>query len=214
MGKLKDLTGMKFGELTVGYDSGERRDGGVIWICKCDCGNTTNVRAGHLISGNTVSCGHLRGEHNVEKWTTHGSSNTPEYCVWESMIKRCTNPNHKSYHNYGDRGITVCDRWLHSFENFYLDMGPRPSDLHEIDRINNNGNYEPSNCRWVTKEEQMNNTRHNVIVSYKDKQYTIAQLAKECGIEYETLRRRLSRGWSVERSVETTSSQHTSSLSI
>lgn len=214
MSKLIDLTNMKFGELTVSYDSGERSSGSVVWTCKCSCGNITNVRAGDLISGNTTSCGHLRGKHNIENWTTHGCTNTPEYMTWTSMIKRCTNPNNKSYHRYGGRSITVCDRWLKSFENFYADMGPRPTDQHSIDRRENDGNYEPSNCYWSTKEEQVNNRETNRIVYYKDKKYTIAQLSKECGIDYETLRHRLDRGWSVERSVETPSRQYNSNLSI
>lgn len=209
-----NLTNMRFGELIVSHDSGERSHGNVIWTCKCDCGVTTNVRAGALTSGNTVSCGHLRGRHNIEKWTTHGCTNTPEYMTWCSMLKRCTNPNDKSYHNYGSRSIAVCDRWLESFENFYNDMGLRPGPEYSIERKNNDGNYEPDNCRWATKEEQGNNRRNNCIVYYKDKEYTIAQLSKECGIEYETLRHRLNRGWSVDRSVETPIRQYNSNLSI
>src|ERR1035437_10156474 len=197
---------MRFGELTVLYDSGERLDGGVVWTAKCSCGNVTNVKAGNLKSGNTISCGHLRGEHNIEKWTTHGYTNIPEYYSWCSMKARCSNPNKQEYNNYGGRDIAVCDRWLNSFENFYTDMGPKPSEDHSIDRYpNNDGNYEPGNCRWATQEEQGNNRRTNVIVNYKDKEYTIAQLSQECGIEYGTLQSRLKRGWSAERSVETPS---------
>ena len=198
-----DLTGKRFGELTVCYESSERTGNAVVWTCKCDCGNITNVLAGNLVRGNTSSCGHLRVTRGIERKTTHGLTGTPEYMTWGSMLKRCTNPNDRGYHNYGGRGISVCDRWLSSFENFYADMGPRPSDLHSIDRRDNNGNYEPSNCYWATKDEQLNNKRTNYIVYYKDKRYTVSQLAKEFGIGYETLRKRLHSGWSVERAVET-----------
>lgn len=193
-----DLAGMRFGELTVCYDSGERSSGSVVWTCKCDCGNVTNVLAGNLVRGNTASCGHLRGKNII-----HGRTNTPEHVTWSSMLKRCTNPNDRGYSNYGGRGISVCDRWKTSFENFYADMGPRPSNVHSIDRRDNNGNYEPDNCHWATKDEQVNNKRTNYIVYYKDKRYTVSQLAKEFGIAYETLRGRLHAGWSVERAVET-----------
>lgn len=208
-GKVIDLTGMQFGELTVCYDSGEKSHGNVVWTCKCACGNVTNVNSGNLIRGNTKSCGHLRG-----KWITHGCTDTPEYTTWSSMIKRCTNPKDESYHNYGGRGIRVCDRWLHAFENFYADMGPRTSNSHSVDRRDNDGNYEPGNCYWATKEEQDNNRRTNRIVYFKDKKYTIAQLSKEYGIEYGTLLQRLNRGWPVERAVETTSINYNNNLSI
>ena len=198
-----DLTGKRFGELTVCYESSERTSNAVVWTCKCDCGNITNVLASNLVRGNTSSCGHLRVTRGIERKTTHGLTGTPEYMTWGSMLKRCTNPNDRGYHNYGGRGISVCDRWLSSFENFYADMGPRPSDFHSIDRKNNDGNYEPGNCFWATKEEQDNNRRTNRIFYYKDKKYTIAQLAKEFGFAYETLRARLDKGWSVERAVET-----------
>lgn len=211
---MLNLTSMKFGELTVCHDSGERMCGSVIWVCKCDCGNYTKVSSANLTKGNTASCGHLRGKNNIEKWTTHGLSDTPEYMARSSMIKRCTNPNDGGYRNYGGRGISVCDRWLSSFENFYADMGPRPSNLHSIERRDNNGNYEPNNCYWATKEEQVNNRRTNCIIYYKDKKYTIAQLAKEYNIEYETLRHRLIRGWTVESSVETPVRQLNSNLFI
>lgn len=209
-----DLTGMRFGELTVCHAIDERMWGCVMWVCKCDCGNSTKVSSANLTRGNTSSCGHLRVTRGVELRTTHGLSDTPEYMAWGDMIKRCTNPNDKGYHNYGGRGISVCYRWLSSFENFYADMGPRPSDDHSIDRRDNDGNYEPGNCHWATKEEQDNNRRTNRVFYYKDKRYTISQLAKEFGINYETLRNRLNRGWSIENAVETPIRQLNSDLYI
>lgn len=207
--RLVDLTGMKFGELTVSHSNDERSSGSVVWTCMCDCGNVTNVISGNLIRGNTLSCGHLKG-----KSFTHNCSNTPEYETWSGMKERCTNPNNKSYHCYGGRGITVCERWLCSFENFLSDMGFKPSSEHSLDREDTNGNYEPGNCKWSTAYEQANNRRNNRIVYYNGKEYTIAQLAKEYHIYYETLRGRLDRGWSVERAVETPIGRQSGNFSI
>jgi hypothetical protein len=118
------------------------------------------------------------------------------------MISRCKNEYNTSYNNYGARGIKVCDRWL-DFENFYIDMGPRPSPKHSIDRIDVNGNYEPSNCRWATLEEQMNNTSRNVFYEYKGEKLTIAQLARKYNIPVTTLANRLLDGKSISEAIET-----------
>lgn len=123
------------------------------WVCKCDCGKRTELTTHVLLGGKTTSCG---CEH---RWKTHGRSDTVEYQTWRSMLKRCENPNHHKYPLYGGRGIRVCDRW-HKFENFYADMGDRPSDKHSIDRYpDNDGDYELGNCRWATWSEQRRNQR-------------------------------------------------------
>lgn len=130
--------------------------------CVCDCGEETVVRSDKLKSGHTKSCGCLQRERTrdaLSKTKTHGMTNSNEYYVWCGMKSRCFNENNKSYKNYGGRGITVCDRWRDSFENFYKDMGPRPSSTHQIDRINNDGNYEPDNCKWRTPSENCLNRR-------------------------------------------------------
>lgn len=152
------LKGKRFGLLMVLPEAGRDGQGNVTWLCICDCGKETTVRGNHLISNITKSCGCLIG-----KKETHGLSKSPEYHCWESIIQRCTNPNNSAFHNYGSRGITVCDRWL-DFENFYADMGDRPEGL-TIERVANDGDYEPSNCIWATRSTQQRNHR----VSSKNK---------------------------------------------
>ena len=125
------------------------------WVCKCDCGNRVELTDRVILGGKTKSCG---CDHH---WKTHGQSDTVEYQTWRSMLKRCENPKYHNYRLYGGRGVKVCERW-HQFENFFADMGPRPSDKHSIDRINNDGNYEPGNCRWATWSEQRLNQRRQL----------------------------------------------------
>lgn len=154
-----DLAGQKFGRLTaLDRALGER---GSRWRCQCDCGETSVVRGILLLNGNTRSCGCLSKESSAavcRSRATHGGRDTPEYGVWWSMRQRCDNPANKAFANYGGRGIRVCERWQ-SFENFRADMGMRPSDELSIDRIDNDGNYEPGNCRWATAKEQRANQR-------------------------------------------------------
>jgi hypothetical protein len=124
----------------------------------------------------------------------------PGYDTWRNMKSRCGNPRNARYADYGGRGITVCDRWKNSFENFIADMGLPPSPAHSIERGDNSRGYEPGNCRWATDVEQTNNQRSNVLIEYDGKTQTIAQWARELGINYQTLRQRIQRyGWSVER---------------
>lgn len=178
MAKPKEMVGKIFHRLTVIKELKERKGGSVCYECMCICGNTVEVKGKYLRNGDTKSCGCL----NIEKATQqgyknkkHGLSNLPEYNVYTTMISRCTNKKHDRYHRYGGRGIKVCDRWLESFENFYKDMGHRPSSKHQIDRIDNNGNYEPNNCHWVLPYENAINKEFKsgklgLINIYKDKQ--------------------------------------------
>lgn len=134
---------------------------------------------------------------------THGLSGTPEYRVWVDMRRRCYNVKCKHYDNYGARGIIICDRWFNSFENFYSDMGPRPSKKHSIDRIDVDGNYCPENCRWATKLEQDRNKRKTRFIDYNGKQTPVCELAEQFDIDRTTLFDRLERGWDIEKALTT-----------
>jgi hypothetical protein len=147
-----DLAGQRFGKLVAVEYSHTDGNRTARWLCQCDCGSQAVIRAHSLASGRAKSCG-------CSKRRLDGLSNTPEYKIWESMRRRCSDPKTINYKYYGGRGISVCQRWEDTFKNFYADMGPRPSPLHSIDRKNNDGNYEPGNCGWATDLEQGANKR-------------------------------------------------------
>src|SRR5215207_4952752 len=151
---LIDLTGKTYGKLTVLKYNGHNFHRAIMWLCQCSCGNIKSVIGSELKRGRVRSCGCLFRYNNL----THGRSYTYEYQCWADMLQRCNNKNSNNYKYYGARGITVCERWR-KFENFYADMGERPNDNYSLDRINNDGNYEPNNCRWTTTDIQAQNKR-------------------------------------------------------
>lgn len=206
MSKFIDLTGQRFGRLTVVKRvENQISHGGTInvrWLCKCDCLREVVVRAKDLRSGRTQSCGCLHSETFTHK--THGLSNSRLCDIWNRIKQRCYNCKCNDFPYYGGRGITICDEWLHDFMLFYnwaISNGYR--DNLTIDRIDVNGNYDPSNCRWATNKAQQNNKRNNRLLTYNNKSQTIAQWADEYGMSYGKLYNRILRGWSVEKSLNT-----------
>ena len=193
--KLIDMQGMRFGRLVV-----LRRDGtkgkAATWECLCDCGNHCVTAGGSLRKGRSVSCGCWKREGYGGACRTHADTHSPEHNTWSKIIGRCKNKNDNAYHRYGGRGITVCDRWL-KYENFLSDMGRRPSDAHSIDRIDNNGCYEPNNCRWATAAEQSRNRRSNVFVEVDGYKMVLKDAADKFGIPYKTVHARISNGWEI-----------------
>lgn len=181
MTAVVDITGNKYGRLTA-----IKPATGTKWECLCVCGKTTYVHKGSLTRGVSKSCGCFRREHTSSKNTRHGRSDTKAYNSWQGMKARCLNTKLESYPNYGGRGITVCERWLDSFENFLADMGEPDKDA-SLDRIDVNGNYEPSNCRWANTKQQSNNRRNSIWVEG----FSLAMIAKELDIPYTTLYTRL-----------------------
>lgn len=197
-----DITGQRFGRLVaVSYEPGK-------WLCRCDCGKTTLATGGNLRSGNTTSCGCLRDENlsTGRLRRTHGMSYTRVFTIWSSMKQRCYDPNAENYYLYGERGITICDRWLTSFENFYADMGEPPAAA-SIDRIDNDGPYSPENCRWSTRTEQNRNTRRNVSVEFNGVIKVLSKWCEELNLNYKVTHQRINRdGWSVQKALSTPTS--------
>ena len=194
-----DLTSKKFGRLTVSHFAGRNSRGNYVWLCRCECGADTLVIANCLKSGQTTSCGCWQKKNIGVRSRTHGLRRSLAYGIWANMKSRCHNPNHRDYANYGGRGISVCERWRKSFQDFIADMGQRPSPKHELDRIDNSGNYEPGNVRWVTRKTNCRNTRHNHFVEYRGQRRTIAEWADVTGIDARTIWKRLHRGCALDR---------------
>lgn len=186
-----DITGQRFGRLTVlDFKDGK-------WRCRCDCGNITFRKHQELLRAGTPSCGCLITDGILQ--IKHGGCHTTEYNIYQALKARCYNPNHKAYPRYGGRGIKVCDRWLHSFENFLADMGERPGKEYSIDRIDVNGDYSPENCRWATWKEQANNRRNNVILEHNGISHTLAEWCDILNVGQETAYRRYNQGVDFEK---------------
>jgi DNA-binding CsgD family transcriptional regulator len=175
--QVHDMIGQRHGRLVILSRAGNTKGGQAKWLCRCDCGNHTSTSGASLRRGSTRSCGCYARERQVLLHTTHGHSKSKEYEIWANMIARCYRPTAVGYGRYGGRGIKVCDRWRSSFQNSLADMGSRPPGL-TVERKNNNGNYEPLNCRWATRKEQANNRRKNPLYKLTDEQVgTIRMLA-------------------------------------
>lgn len=195
MGKLQNLTGKTFGDLYV-IEFHEKTPIGADqtminwWWCRClRCGKELRAKTASLNNGN-AACHCSRGKHRM--------CETKEYAAWRSMQQRCANPKHKSYHRYGGRGITVCDRWMGSFENFFSDMGLSPSKKHSLDRIKNALGYFPGNCRWATSKEQSSNKENNRRISFNNEVKTLSEWSVSSRIPKSTVINRLNDGWSIE----------------
>lgn len=187
--KAVAIAGARFGRLTVVGRTGRSCE------CRCDCGAVHTAQARHLLSGATRSCGCLGAENR------HGMRGTPEHNTWLRMNERCKNPRHVHYARYGGRGISVCERWK-SFATFLADMGPRPSGT-ELDRIDNDGNYEPGNCRWATRKVNGQNRSNTTRLTVDGETATLAEWSARTGLDYTLLKSRVQDGWSDRRVVLT-----------
>jgi len=197
MRKIRKINiGEIFGRLTVVKPFGKKGDY-LTWWCKCECGVEKEIVGVALKKGNVKSCGCLLSEMSRNRQLTHGLSRTTEHNIWVGMIKRCYNISNINYCNYGGRGITVCDRWMEKgkgVSNFVFDMGMRPSNLYTLDRIDNNGNYEPSNCRWATRATQKRNTSYNLWYEYNGIRMVVTDWELLWGIHKNSIQTQLKRG--------------------
>lgn len=203
-GRAIDLTGQRFGDLTVIEPADTDRHNRIIWRCSCACGAIHLAASGKLRCGDAKSCGCKQGGviHGHARNKTRGYSRT--YQSWRGMRGRCLDPSHKAYKDYGGRGITICDQWRESFEVFLSDMGLRPPST-TLGRIDNERGYGPGNCEWSTAKEQGRNRRSNRILAHQGRSQSVAAWAEECGIPYPTLYSRLRKGWPIERALATPS---------
>lgn len=190
-----DITGRRFGRWTVikhtPRDEGEK-PGQSRWQCRCKCGTIKDkVQYGGLVSGASLSCGCLRRELRVKPTSIVHSQRNPVYAIWMSMKTRCYNTKHPTFKLYGQRGISVCQRWLDSFDIFAEDMGPRPSPDHSVERKNNNGHYTPMNCVWATRDEQNSNKRSNRRIEWKGETRTLTQITRMEDVGYVEVHRQV-----------------------
>lgn len=196
MPKFIDLTGQVFDRLTATKRVKRNKQGQAKWWCQCACGNVTQVLSQDIRTGHTKSCGCLSSRLSANSGNrTHGMRHSPEYNIWCKMISRCHNPNYPESCYYSERGISVCKEWRKSFLAFYNHIGKRPTSKHSIDRIDNNGNYEPGNVHWATSREQNNNRRNNHLVTLRYWTLTLAQWARFVGIDQRLLYYRIKNGW-------------------
>lgn len=199
-----DWTGHRYSYLTVIGPSGVKDSHGRMkWTVRCDCGQTRVMDIRDLLrrerAGKEISCGCMKQALISKANTTHGMTSHAAYGVWHSMVQRCTEPSHPAWKNYGGRGIAVCERWAHSFENFWSDMGQTYQPGLDLDRRENNKGYSPENCRWVTRAENCRNTRRARLVPMWGRMVPVKELSEKSGVGYGTLLYRLDHGCPLNR---------------
>lgn len=202
MSKAIDLTGMRFGRLTV-VSKTRSKSGRVAWKCKCDCGNESIPLTTDLIKNRIQSCGCYHKDRTSEIFKKHGQYKTRLYRIWGNMIQRCSNPKNDNYHLYGAKGVSVCDEWkdFASFCKWAIENGY--ADNLSIDRKENDKGYSPDNCRWATPQEQTDNRDCTQIISFNGKTQTLKRWSEETGIPYKNLLWRIRHGWSIEKALTT-----------
>ena len=207
--KTIDISNKKFGKL-LAVKRCTNMSGKTAWECKCDCGNITFVTTSNLTCNRIRSCGCLKIKQLLERSTTHNQRHTVLYSVWRGLRQRCNNPKHASYHNYGGRGIKVCEEWDKSFQSFYdwsYANGYSTENQKDeklkltIDRIDNNGNYEPSNCRWVDRKTQTRNMRTTRFITFNGQNKSVSEWCEIYGIKLQTFNTRIRNGWSIEEAL-------------
>ena len=201
---FKDLTGQVFGDWKVERRTEDNSYNGVYWLCICICGQQRKVLAKNLTNGRSKSCGCRKTYRQRLHMKVQGMSATKkrEYTIWYNMIQRCYNHTHKNYHQYGGRGITVCYRW-HSFFNFLLDIGEKPSRELSLERIDNNNNYFKENCKWATRREQARNRRTNRLLTFNGQTKTLIEWAEVTNLPPYMIRNRLNRDWTIAHALTT-----------
>jgi hypothetical protein len=203
----KNLTGMRFGHLTAVYIAGRAKRRNITWMCRCDCGAEHVTVAVYLLVGDTQSCRSCGYARVARAKTRHGGCinrrRGPEMAVFQSMIDRCETESNPAYHRYGGRGIRVAPEWRHDFGAFIAHIGKRPTPQHQLDRINNDGNYEPGNVRWATRIQNANNKSNNIHLTWDGRTQTLPDWAREMGLNVATLDNRYRAGWPIERMLTT-----------
>ena len=197
--RLQDLIGRVFGYWTV-LDRGLNNGPKVQWVCRCTCGIEKSIRTDALCNGQSTDCGCRRKEKHRSKSRWHGQSTTTEFLSWHSMIQRCNNSKRTDFHNYGGRGITICDRW-YDFFAFLADMGSKPYPKAQLERVNNDLGYFPDNCIWSNAKAQARNRRTNRLENFRGIQKPVVEWAEILGIRYGLILTRLHAGWSIERAL-------------
>lgn len=189
-----EMVGGRFGRFTVVARDESRRGGQAYWLCRCDCGQVKSVNGSSLRRNLSTSCGCLQKQRTSAARRTHGRTGSSEYKTWLAMRGRCLDPGHTIFHKYGAKGVTVCERWKDSFENFFADMGEKPTRAHQIDRIDNEKGYEPGNCRWATAKEQARNRTTTRLFTHDGITLCIQDWALRLGLNPKTARTRIAAG--------------------